>query len=648
MIWTVDHRWNYRWVLGKMEGMPLAFGRAINLRFMNTAAAAMALLFVFSGCQKKTEKLGLCVKETTSGLASTAPAKVFHPDPMVESGNPVLSPTSSTVGNFARSVTLQNLTGKGVLEGSYVTVIDGQSCAYDFNAYSETGEFEFDHSNKAFQEVTAYYAGDRFRSELAAVNALLPAGSETIVSNCMDEDNAYYQRYLLNNGSIYGEVCLGNSQESHGAFYADDAGVVVHELQHGTTGSAYSATQDLNQFFYDEAGSLNEAISDFMAMTLLEPETVGGFDPRIFSRWALGSFFGADSYNRGGHKCPEYDATFPTCSGFALGAAGFDAATNRASYAYPDGLSWKFAKDFAGPGFLQGAFYGNPSHEQIHNNAPLMAGALYDVYEGIKAENGGNAQTSFRKAAKLVIESLKLATKPTVENRTPVTFRSFSSTIVSTASLLGYTSGEISAITTALTARGLVGGSTLSAGWASVGTGSTEAPGVKIIDNPNTLKSWLAQAYGSGASSVITHTTATGLNNRLNAGEVVAIWFDIKNDSTLTAGGINVRAESLDTDVTFLSGDYNLGFISSSTAQIQYSKVNGSAIVTALGTGSGAYSIATENRYFKTNPYYSSTYRTTLWMKARSGAPAKSVTVRLTLTPSNGAQTTVDFPVTIH
>ncbi|MBL7717125.1 MAG: M36 family metallopeptidase [Bdellovibrionales bacterium] len=587
------------------------------------------------------------MKTLASGTGATGSGKVFAVDPMVSSGNSLLSPTSTTVGNFSTSVTLQNLTGKGVLEGSFVTVIDGQSCEFDFNAYSTSNDFQFDYSNKAFQEVTAYHAGDRFRSELNSINALLPTGSETIVSNCMDEDNAYYQRYQLLDGSIYGEVCLGNSQESFGAHYADDSTVVIHELQHGTTGKAYSSTEDLNQLFYDEAGSLNEAISDFMAMTFLEPQTTG-FDTRIFSRWALGSFFGADSYNRGGHKCPEYDATFPTCSGYALGAAGFDAATNRASYAYPDGLSWKFAKDFTGPGFLQSAFYGNPSHEQIHNNAPLMAGALYDMYDGLKAENGGNQQIAFQKSAKVVIEALKLATKPTVSNRTPVTFRSFASTVNTTAGLLGYTAGEQTAITNALTARGLLGGSTLAASWASVGTGSTEAAGVKIVDNPNTLKSWIASAFGSNMSAVVTHTTATGLNNRLNAGEVVAIWFDIKNDSTITAGGINVKAQSLDPDVTFLDGHYNYGYISSTEAQIMYSKINGSAIVTALGTGTGAYSISTENRYFKTNPYYASTYRTALWMKVSSTASPKTVTIRLTLTPSNGATTTVDFPVTIY
>ncbi len=37
-----------------------------------------------------------------------------------------------------------------------------------------------------------------------------------------------------------------------------------------TTVTTYSSEYDLNQFWYDEAGSLNEAISDFMSLMFTE------------------------------------------------------------------------------------------------------------------------------------------------------------------------------------------------------------------------------------------------------------------------------------------------------------------------------------------------------------------------------------------
>ncbi|PJF37781.1 MAG: hypothetical protein CUN55_20330, partial [Phototrophicales bacterium] len=120
-------------------------------------------------------------------------------------------------------------------------------------------------------------------------------------------------------------VCIGN-RVSGGQVkdtIGDDAQVTLHELQHGMTVKSYSLSLDehLGELWYDEAGALNEGISDFVALVLSKEhvEAAGAdFDVKEFSRWALGKYFGRDS-TRGAHKCAKYSSDYPSCDHYALG-----------------------------------------------------------------------------------------------------------------------------------------------------------------------------------------------------------------------------------------------------------------------------------------------------------------------------------------
>ena len=114
---------------------------------------------------------------------------------------------------------------------------------------------------------------------------------------------------------------------------------------------------------------------------------------------------------------------------------------------------------------------------------------------------------------------------------------------------------------------------------------------MRIQDNPTILKTWLI-SMGSDAS-VVTQGIATGLNEQMDSGEVVAVWFDLKNSSHVTAGGVQLTVTSQDPDVTFLDNSFNVGYLAPNQAQILYEKINGLDIVQALG------SIPSGNSYFK-------------------------------------------------
>jgi hypothetical protein len=205
----------------------------------------------------------------------------------------------------------------------------------------------------------------------------------------------------------------------------------------------------------------------------------------------------------------------------------------------------------------------------------------------------------------------------------------------------GWDAADQGALVAALTARGLYGGPALEAGWAEVGAGHAATPGVRVTDNPTTLRQWIREWYGT-SDDVVTQGIATGLNNRLDAGETVAIWFDVANRSAYTAGGLQLTVSSLDPAVHFLDSSYNPGAISDAQAQILYAKVNGSGITAALSPG-----ISTGPRYFLTNPFFARNPTTALWVKADPAARGRTVTFRVRIDITNGPTETVDFPVAV-
>lgn len=595
----------------------------------------------------RNDTAGSCATERlpVGTAGATGSALVFQPDPLARSGSQSVSPTSAILDELRSEVTLDRLGGQGVLEGSYVDIRNGTSCREDFGAFDSSNRFQYNHSDPRFQEAMSYFYGDTYRASLDSAGYLLPKNAVKIVAHCMQDDNAYFVRGTDENGQMVEKVCLGDSVMTPGASYSDDASVVVHELQHATTVDTYSLTQDMNRFWYDEAGALNEAISDFMSLSFLAPSVQSPADPRVFSRWALGTFLTDYVGSRGAHRCSAYDSAYPNCSNFKSDESGFSATGNTLSYVYPDGVGWPYANNYRAPGYLRQAFLSYRGQEEIHNTGLVVTGALWEVYEAFKANHGGDASQAYGLTTRLVMETLRHLPKPTLANQSPVTFREFASQLEQSATLLGFSAQDQASVTQALTTRGLVGGTGVAADWAEVGAGKPETPGVKITDNSQQLKNWFLR-MGTNPQVV---TQSGGANNKFNPGEVAAIWFDVRNQSGNTAGGVTVTVTSEDPDITILDGNYNIGAISPSKAQIQYGKINGTEIVAALSSPNSTFHVPTGNSYFETNPHFDFLWTTAIFVKVNASATGgKSVNMRVELTPSNGVTETVTFPVTIH
>ncbi|OFZ19904.1 MAG: hypothetical protein A2X94_14710 [Bdellovibrionales bacterium GWB1_55_8] len=601
--------------------------------------------FVAAGCKTTGEpsdspQTGSCFSGTLRTVGgSSGAADVFVPDPMIGAGRPDLAPGSLKMDEYRSRVELSNLGGRGVLEGQYVDVRDELNCKGGFSAFSEKNAFTYAHSDFRFQGAMAYYYGDRYRALLDGAGYLQPLAPVKIVAQCAADNNAYYVRYPGSGGEMTGEVCLGNSTYNRGTSYADDAAVIVHELQHATTVDTYSLRESLNQFWYDEGGALNEGISDFMALMFLAPDVPSSFDQKVFSRWALGTFLPGQKGSRGAHRCAGYDAAYPNCANFPY----FSAKSNAVSYVYPDGLGWPHAKNYPGPGYLRSVFLSFRGQEEIHTNGIPISGALWDIYEALAEVHGpSEARTLMTRA---VHQALSELPKPTLANRAPVTFRGFAMALLAAASRTGFSTGDLERAEEQLVARGLYGVPTLAAGWGAVGTGDARSPGMKIFDHPTELKIWLAK-MGSDPKQV-TQTNAS-LNGMLSGAEVAALWFDIENRAELTAGSVYLRVRSMNPAVMFLDSRTNSGAISDSEAHIVYSKINGTGIVQALFSPDSAFHVPTANSYFRTNPFFDAGFTTALWVRVTADAPAETVVFRVEALPANGSPSVLDFETRIQ
>jgi hypothetical protein len=225
---------------------------------------------------------------------------------------------------------------------------------------------------------------------------------------------------------------------------------------------------------------------------------------------------------------------------------------------------------------------------------------------------------------------------------------------VTYAPYVGLTGADQASLSSALTARGLLGGTQLDSSWAAAGPGNgSVTPGVRVLDNPSKLKGWLVQLTENlGAFAMVPQGIDTGLNSKLDPGELVTLWFDVQNNAAQTAGGVEVTITSLDPEVTFENRamrDHAVLDSANRVAQVQYGKVNGSAIVTALTSANPTYSVSTGNSYFRTNPYFDSSFTTAVWARvSATAAHGKVVQFQVVAKPTNGAASTVIFPVTIN
>ena len=593
-----------------------------------------------SGCGKKDSLLAdFCATDSSyQPSANTAAAYAFQPDPMVRSGVQNFSPRTARYDDLRDQVALSHLGGNSVLEGSYVDVRNGLRCQGGYGANDPKGRFLYSHSDSRFQEAMTYYYGDSYRSFLDSLGTgiLQPTTPVEIWAHCTNQDNAFFARFP--DGKEL--VCLGDSVASPGSSYSDDGEVTVHELEHATTIHTYSPTGDsLGYFWYDEAGALNEAISDFMSLMYMAPQIPSAFDPQLFSRWALGTFRPGQSGARGTRKCPMYDSSYPNCDGFP---GAFSANSNHISYSYPDGLGWPYANNFPAPGYVRAAF-AYPAQEEIHDADIIAAGAMWDVYENIKSQHGGNVAVAQATTARLILHTIANLPKPGAfsGNPSPVDFQTFGAVMLTQAA-----TEDSTAVTAALTQRGLVGWTPLPSAWADVGLGSSPTAGVKVIDDPAILKPWLER------SGLDPNVVSQGVGNgRLEPGKTVAIWFDIKNNAALTAGNprVVVQISPPDSSTVFLNGRYNAGAISPSQAEIHYGKINGTNIVQALSSQDMTLNVPTGNSYFQTDPAFGTSLRTAFWVQVSPAAvTGKTVIFHLQVTPSNGPTGSVDFPVVIY
>ncbi len=605
---------------------------------------------------------------------TTGVGLVFVTDPMSSSGNPYLHPQAEALDQYAVQVPLSHLFGSGVLDGQYVSIRNRIQCNDGFGAFDMKHQFIYPHSDFRFQEAMSYYYGDQYQSRLAANGYLISKDPVVILAHCESVDNSYFTKAhdverQIYNGREFNEVCLGDSNYTPGAFYADDAQVVIHELQHAATVDNYSPNNNLNQFFYDEAGGLNEGISDFMSLAFSDNIAAPsvGVDAKLFSRWALGTFNQKPNHSsvRGAHRCPMYDSSFPNCTSYPAFGLPSDSNGSKTtiSYVYPDGLGWPFPNNYKSQNILSSIYQSYVYDEEIHNDDLIITGALWDLYSALKQNRGGDGWAAFNLSQKLVLEGVRHLPAPNAANRSPVTFIKFASTLMDSISLVsGLTPTDRTSIQQVLKDRGLYQMQTLqSADWVAVGPGTlklrphTLTPGVFIQDNPQILTKWLTQMGVD--TSILSQVTSNTQNSMLDPGEIAVIWFDLQNNQDLTAGGVLLTVTSPDPDLEILDDSFNLGFNGGggqNQAQVMYAKVNGKAMgetlntIVATSSGNGVSFSSPGNTYFTTNPLFGLTYRTGVWVKVSAAAEhGKEVGLQVQAVPANGSALVQSQPITL-
>jgi hypothetical protein len=574
-----------------------------------------------------------------------------------------LLPGTAQLNGFAIPVPLEHLTGEGVLKSKYVQVMNGVDCRENFGAFDPNLQFNYEHSDRRFQEAMTYFFSDRYQAMIEEIGYLELKSAARMVVHCEERDNAYFERRVQSSGNALNRVCLGDSVKSPGAFYSDDAIVSIHELQHANTVNNYSLKQDLNQFWYDEAGAMNEAISDFMGLIYMDQVNFSSFalDARIFSRWALAKFDPEESHIRGAHLCPVYDSNYPDCGQYPAFGLPTDAnnQTTTISLVYPDGLGWPYPNYYRGATSAGDTLKNYPYQEEIHDAGVLLEGALWDSYDAIKKNHQDSRDFSFRSMSKLVLESIRHLPMPDATvNLSPVNFIGLASNMVNYSQQMSeFTEADRSSLRSALKTRGLVEYLSLSPpDWMGIGPGTnsviltTSTPGVRIEDDPKILSKWLDQMGGD--SSFLQDERTAAVNSKLDPGELAALWFDIQNNSNTTAGGVLLTVTSLDPDIKILNGFTNIGYLylsNQNQAQTMYAKVNGKAIVEALRPSDSPPALPIGNTYFTTNRLFDQSWYTAIWIRVSSqAAHGKVVNLNVKAQPSNGIAQTKNFPVTIN
>lgn len=594
-------------------------------------ALLVALSSTLTACGE-AEKPACADPDSGGKNGTSGTGRVFKVDPKTDSGYRDLAVSSARLDDFRTTVRLERLSGEGVLKGRFADVHTA-SCREKYSAYSNEHIFDYSQYDGRFQEVMAYHHADRYRSRIKQSTGVGGRDQIVLIAHCPVVENAYYSRSFLGSDLVE-EICLGTSHSSHGASYANDAHVIVHELQHSHTAHAYSFQRPLGTLGYDEGGAVNEGVSDFLALAHLEDQVPTPVDPRYFSPWSLGSFVPGESSMRGVHRCPAYDSDFKNnCAGSRTGADAFSLSSSRITYNYPDGIGWPYFP--LGVSSLSDVIAKSRRSDEIHNSAIIVSGALWDAQRALARVNGVNPPQVFDRMARLVIEALKILPKPEEQTPrlSPVTIPGFARKIIEVSSAVGFSPHEVSAISEAFEGRGVLNLPVLEQDWASIaGSGR----GAFVLKDLNRLKQIRPEVAAIGSHQ-----------------DVAAIWFNIVNQDALTAAGVNVNVTIETPGVEFLEPRFNPGWISPQQAMVQYSKINGSSIVQALAIPSpvlagASLEIGSENSaelsssYFGSNPSFATHPRTALFVRFNRVA---QVTFKIELTASNAPSQILSFNV---
>lgn len=594
----------------------------------------IVLFLLFSSCvlnDKKSDVKSIAQKNIycaevspNAQLGSSAEAAIFEIDPIIASQNENISPADLSLGQYLTDTVLENLNGEGVLAGEYARVVSGL-CSEGYGSYSSENKFFYNYGDPRLSEVMSYHYADRYRKTQDSNDFLDTNKQLKIIANCAIKDNAYYSKKYNSQGVLEDYICLGSSSRFEKADFSHDASVIIHEIQHSITNHVYSSSVDFNQFIYDEAGSLNEALSDFFSLSFLDKNLSSIFDSKVFSRWALGMFF-SENQSRGAHRCPIYDSSYPDCTNYQSDTDGFSLENNHVSFNYPDGMGWPYSWKILPPQNVKNVYLNNYQQQQIHNNAVLMSGFLYEVFEELKKSR--SHESAFTMMTRLISGAIISLPKPNPNsNLSPISYLNFVSELINQTDEQNWSTGDQNSLKDIATERGLFANAYIGTHWATVGEGSPRTPGIRFID-----------VYSE-----------SGVNNeKLNKGDIGAIWFDIQNDSDDTAATVLIDVNITDGGVEFFNAESNLGYLNPSRSMIQYQKINGKNIVSRLTSGPQGVGLPIGNTYFLTDIFYDQVGNTALWIKVPKNTLSTEVTFNVRIKPENGIEQNLVYKANIY
>jgi len=555
------------------------------------------LIFIIS-CGENEHALeskdGCASKQTKAKTDQKGIGNIFNSDPKTGSRFDQIK-IEDDLNRYTVKKEIENLDGTGRLSGKNVQVVSGLYCNQKFHAFDQSNDFSYYWGHESFEEVMGYFYGDQYLSFIEKLGIKNNFKFFKLDVHCNEPNNAYFTTKSEKKNQ-YGFVCLGNSSLHPKAFYAQDAQVIIHEIQHGITLSSYSDKEILNQFTYDEAGVLNEGISDFTSLVYFDDES-NDYRKRFFSPWALGGFSVGENRSRTVIPCPRDAIDFPKCSSFHSG--DFSYKEKKVFYAYPDGLGLSLS--------------GQEILHNIHKNSVIASGALFDVYLALKKHYG--LDIAKKKSISLVHSVLKALPKPWENGiKSPVTLVIFFAEI---SKQLEKSENEsvFSDVVSVLKKRGFLKSKAVTGAW-------VKFKNYKVVDSITRLSRF---AHELGFESEKIDQFKMNNDGILNSEESALVYLNFENISLFTAGGIQVNVKIDSNLAQFIKGPLNEGYVNEKEVQFQIAKINGNQDIFQFG-----------NTFFETDPFFLNTPERGLWIKTNSFHQRSELSLIVSLNPSNG------------